>query len=236
MGRHLTEFEEEVRDRFSSLLRDCYNMYLFLGVMFEKEVTVSFLKEMVEKGMVPLEIGCLQEIRDGQMRDGLTIFIKYIENLKGRDLRQAALELAVEYANLFLGLKGLPHPSESAYKSGSLMERVEDVLQNYWHAGVKVIENREPADHIAIELHFAAYLCQAAMRDFSNERINDAKRHLEMRKKFLDEHLLSWLPSFTGNLLKFAETDFYRGLALITERFVELDRILIDYMLAELSI
>jgi len=235
----MIESKREFNDYFLPLLNDCYNMYTFLGRVFEKEITADFLEKIAEKTFAYLKIERLQEIPDEQLREGLKVLSRYLESLKNQDLKQAELELAVEYANLFLGVKGLPPPSESAYKSGLLIERAtEEVLQAYWRTGVRVKvkeEFREPADHIAVELHFAAHLCRKAAENLEKGRKNEAERYLEARRDFLDKHLLSWVPSLTRNIWKTAETDFYKGLALITERFLRLDRALITYMLRELS-
>ena len=50
---------------------------------------------------------------------------------------------------------------------------------------------------------------------------------------FLDVHLDSWAPLLTAEVKKFAKTDFYRGLAFLTEGFLETDREVLEELLAE---
>ncbi|MEM3551844.1 MAG: molecular chaperone TorD family protein, partial [Candidatus Bathyarchaeia archaeon] len=133
-------------------------------------------------------------------------------------------------------VKGLPHPSESAYKSGFIMERpMEEVLKAYREAGVDLKEDfKEPADHISTELQFMAYLCQKASESGLKGKKDELKRELERRIEFLNKHLLPWIPLFAKTISNAAETDFYRGLVILTKRFVELDESLTKYMLAKL--
>ena len=50
---------------------------------------------------------------------------------------------------------------------------------------------------------------------------------------FIDVHLAGWVPLFTAEVDKFAKTDFYRGLAFLTEGFLETDRELLEDLLSE---
>ncbi len=49
--------------------------------------------------------------------------------------------------------------------------------------------------------------------------------------RFLDEHLSNWAPLLTVEMEKFAKTDFYRGLAFLTDGFLETDFELLEDML-----
>ncbi|MEM3640309.1 MAG: molecular chaperone TorD family protein, partial [Candidatus Bathyarchaeia archaeon] len=233
LSQSMEKSEREFKDRLLAILKDCYNVYTFLGKAYEKEVAADFLKEIIDKSLIFLEPQRPQEMIDEELKEGLKMLGRYLNGLKSRVLKQAELELAVEYANLFLGVKGLPHPSESAYKSGFLMgDSTEDVIQTYRDAGVNLKEDfREPADHVAVELYFMAYLSYKAAESLADGRKYEVEKCLQVMQNFLDNHLLSWIPSFTENVLKFAETDFYRGLAAITKRFIELNKTLTDHAL-----
>jgi anaerobic sulfite reductase subunit A len=47
------------------------------------------------------------------------------------------------------------------------------------------------------------------------------------------EHLISWTPLFLVDMKKFAKTDFYQALALMTSGFLAVDRELLEGLLAE---
>jgi TorA maturation chaperone TorD len=46
---------------------------------------------------------------------------------------------------------------------------------------------------------------------------------LKDQKAFLDEHLLKWVPDWTRDVMNSAETDFYKGMALLLDAFLNLD-------------
>jgi len=211
-------------------------IYNFLSRMYEKEITTELLKEMIDEKSPILRVEGLQEIPDDELKNGLEKLRKYLEGLKERDLEEARLELAVEYANLFLGIKGKPpHPSESAYRSEDhliMQEPMDEVLHAYWDAGVnKDKKFTEPADHIAVELQFMAYLCRKTAEALGRNEKDNALKYLKMQKDFLRNHLSLWISPFVKDILDTAEVDFYKGIAIITKRFVELDNSMIDDLL-----
>jgi TorA maturation chaperone TorD len=221
--------ESAIRERQMTLNRNRRLIYAFLSRMYEKEVTVEFLRELSSEDSSILRIGGLMELGDDGFRKGFEMLSGYLRSVSGRDLNEVKLELAVEYANLFLGVKGKPsHPSESVYRSedqSMYQEPRDQVLRDYWNAGVdKVKEYTEPEDHIAIELQFMEYLCRKTVEALEKNENEEVKRYLQIQKGFIDEHLSSWVPRLTKDILEGAELDFYKGIAYITNAFVELER------------
>ena len=212
-----------------NMLKNCGTVYTLLGRIYEKEATAEFL-ETFSRGVTFLKN---QKLIDEELEKGINILDSYLSMWKNRGFKNAEPELAVDYTNLFLGVKGLPHPSESSYKYGFIMgNSSEEVLQTYQEANLNLKENyREPADHIAVELYFMAHLCNktAEKIKYNNER--EAKKYLQIMQNFIEKHLLSWIHAFTDDILKSAETPFYKGVAIITRRFVELNRTIVNYAL-----
>lgn len=214
-------------------LKHCSKIYFLLGRIYEKEVTANLLESLSES----ITFLRSQKLNDEELEKGIELLDEYISKQKSRGFERAELELAVDYANLFLGVKGLPHPSESAYKCGFIMASPsEEVLRTYQKANLNLKEDyKEPADHIAVELYFMANLCRKTAENLANNKKNEAKKCLQIMKDFLDNHLLSWIPLFTTNILNSAITNFYRGLAIITKRFAELNKALTEQALKLLS-
>ncbi len=229
--------EAEARNQYlTAAMNNRSVIYNFLSRMYEKEITSELLKEMFNEKSPILKIEGLQEIPDDELKDGLEKLSNYLRGLKERDLEEARLELAVEYANLFLGIKGKPpHPSESAYRSEDhliMQEPMDEVLHAYWDAGVnKEKKFTEPADHIAVELQFMAYLCRKTAEALGRNEKDNALKYLKMQRDFLRNHLSLWVSSFVKDILETAEVDFYKGIAIITKRFIELDNSMINDML-----
>jgi TorA maturation chaperone TorD len=141
----------------------------------------------------------------------------------------ASLEpLLVDYARLFLGpVKALAQPYGSVWleTDGGLMQgSTQAVTRLYAEGGFEIGEAfRDLPDHVAAELEFLYLLlfkrAQARIRgDSAAVSTVDA-----LRRRFLAGHLGAWVGPFSAAIKAGAETDFYRALAALTERFIGLE-------------
>jgi TorA maturation chaperone TorD len=143
-------------------------------------------------------------------------------------LEGVRLELAVEYAGLFLGVWGRPaHPSESAYASGgrlTMQVQRDEVLAMYRAAGVdKAKAFTEPEDHVALELHFMSYMAGEAAKAAASGDVKETLKRLEAQQDFLNKHLGQWIGMLANDVVKQGKVAFYKGVSLIAEGFVEED-------------
>lgn len=217
-----------VRERQAVVHENRRLMYAFLSRMYEREVTLDLLKELSDSKNPILATGSLEEFDDEKLRKGFEILSRYLKAASKRDLNQVKLELAVEYASLFLGVKGKPaHPSESVYasKEQSMYQEPRDrVLFTYWEAGVdKKKEYTEPEDHIAIELQFMEYLCRKIVEALQKSERCEAIKYLQVQDQFVRDHLAKWVPQLMKDIIESAEVDFYKGIADITDAFIAID-------------
>lgn len=213
-------------------------VYAFLSRVYEKEMTVDLLKELSDGNDLVSQIGVSEGFDEENFRKGFEMLGAYFRSVAGRDLNQVKLELAVEYANLFLGVKGKPlHPSESVYVSEDhvMYQESRDRVQSiYWSAGVdKKKEFTEPEDHIAVELQFMEYLCRKTVEALEEDEKAEATKYLRTQKDFIELHLAKWVPQLTKDVLESAQVDFYKGIAYITDAFIAMDRKTIDEFLDE---
>jgi anaerobic sulfite reductase subunit A len=181
------------------------------------------------------------EIHGTILADGFKQIAEYASTLKGNELEKARLELAVEYAGLFLGVWRVPaHPSESAYfTQGQLImqEPRDEVLKLYRSMGVdRSSEFKEPEDHIALELQFMTHLCEKTNTFLQNGDFREAKKLLEVQRDFLNEHLGKWVPKLSADILKSARRDFYKAVAKITEGYIEMDKKLVVELIDSLTV
>jgi len=186
--------------------------YAFLSRIFGKEVNENVLGNMLGDDF----IGSLREIENShgsEMEEGAKMLEKYLSGIDEKDIDKVIEELSVDYARLFL-LAGGVHPYESVHlgKEGLVMEKPwEEVREAYRKVGLAKGEGeKEPEDHIAMELAFMSYLC--------------GKDESKMQKEFLEEHLLRWVPQFCDDVAQKAESDFYRGIAKLTKGFLALEQ------------
>jgi TorA maturation chaperone TorD len=100
------------------------------------------------------------------------------------------------------------------------------VLSAYREGGVGVPpECGELPDHIGIELSFMARLCAREREAFEAGDERAAAGLRSQQVQFLQTHLLHWLPALSERIVRSAESDFYRGIALLTEELVRADAV-----------
>lgn len=129
--------------------------------------------------------------------------------------------LQAEYTRLFIGPGPVVAPPwESVYFSPERLVFQRETYQVracYARFGLQSANyNKEPDDHIALELSFVAYLAEMglqALRASDQERFHEA---LEVQRRFLKEHLLRWGPAWCSHVEETSNSAFYRGLALLT--------------------
>jgi TorA maturation chaperone TorD len=209
------------RSNFLAVLDNRRRGYSFLARVYAREVDASFLMQL-QYGAGEID----EVLEDFQMQ------------LDGADLTTVARELATEYACLFLNMSASPvYPFESVYTSNEhlLMQNARDsVVEEYQQEGLDVTGSfKEPEDHIAIELEFMAYLCRRAGDVVKDGDATSARACLQRQKEFLQKHLLVWVPAFCDDLLRLAQSDFYRSIARLTQKFLEAERESIDKLLIE---
>ena len=204
-------------------------IYRFLARTYATEATVEFLKELSANKDLFLASAEDPEIHGTKLGDGFKEVSEYLTNLKGAELEKVRLDLAVEYAGLFLGVWRVPaHPSESAYvtKGQLIMQEPRDeVLKMYRSMGVDRADKfKEPEDHVALELQFMMHLCEKTNAALRNNDPSEARKCLDVQKEFLERHLGKWVPELCADILKSARSQFYKAVAKITEGYVEMDK------------
>ena len=88
------------------------------------------------------------------------------------------------YESIFLGDDGL--------LGGTITEGVAGFYQRIGF----VPASDESADHISTELSAMAYLCFAELDAIEDEIPHQVERLRQLQRRFLDEHLMRWLPAF----------------------------------------
>jgi TorA maturation chaperone TorD len=232
--------QPEMVNEFISASENRQAVYSFLARMYTVELTKETLNEIAEKKRLWVKLAEDPEVHGTEMAEGYKTLAEFASTLKESDLENVVLELAAEYAGLFLGLRQMPpHPSESVYSSADhlIMQKArDDVLKIYRGMGLdKVREYTEPEDHIAIELQFMAYLCGKTVEELRAAKFTEAKMCLEVQRDFLSEHLAKWVPMLVADILMGARREFYKAIAKITKGYVEIDRQVVSEMIDGLS-
>jgi len=205
------------------------NLYALMGLIYYREPALDFMQDLAEKDLFsfspPAE-------RNEEVIQGFRILSRTLHPLhKGteKDLEN----LQADYFQLFIGA-GMPlaPPWESYYRTEERImfsEYTLEVRAQYERFGL-ISENRgkEPEDHIGLELEFMACLCDRAFHLLRKGDTRGAAVIFENQKRFLDEHLLQWVPGFCRDVRRYAETDFYAGMARLTQGFLTWDRLFLE--------
>ncbi len=146
------------------------------------------------------------------------------EAFAARDLE----ELLVDYTRLFLGpIKALASPYESAWLGENAdpeQDSTAAVRELYEQGGFDVSEDfSDLPDHVAVELEFLYLLLFTQRLAKSSGNLADLAAVQLLQRRFLGEHLGSWIADFTATVKVHAETAFYRALAELTECFVKME-------------
>ena len=143
------------------------------------------------------------------------------ESIDGIDLDsdKQLSDLLWEYTRLFIGPYKLPCPPwESVYTSGKrlMMQEAHDEVQGfYYELGLQIDNPDIMPDHIGAELNFLAVLESKISEDHEKRPY-----YKDIAKRFLDEHLMRWIPQFTLDMEEAAGSPLYKALAHLTRDFI----------------
>lgn len=214
----------------ADVLRGRMATYQFLSRLFRVEVDQELYDTLVSMRF-PTNTG------NALVDEGYRMICGYLSQADGTVLT----ELAVDYVRAFIGSGNdgfsAAYPYESVYTSPKrlmMQDARDEVLVLYRAFGLDKQESwKEGEDHIALELEYLQILSDRTAEALCQGDTDTAASWVRAQYNFLDVHLDSWAPLLTAEVKKFAKTDFYRGLAFLTEGFLETDREVLEELLAE---
>jgi TorA maturation chaperone TorD len=215
-------------------------IYAFLATMYAKELTKPLLLDLAAKKNFFHALAEQSETEGTELAEGFKVLEDFAKDVKEEALDDIQLQLAIEYAGLFLGVwKVPPHPSESAYSNPDhlIMQKPrDDAMMLYKTMGMeKNTGFTEPEDHVALQLQFMARLSGKTAEAISTGDQADAKKYLEVQRDFLNNHLARWIPLLVVDILKSGRREFYKAVAKVTRGFVEMDRQIVPELIDMLT-
>ncbi len=113
----------------------------------------------------------------------------------------------------------IAYPYESVHRSREGLVFDQETMQvRGWYArfGLEAPQlNRDPDDHIHLELEFCATLLRRGLDALDRDDDVKSQRFFAAHQGFCREHLLTWASAFFDQLLQGANTHFYRGMAAL---------------------
>ena len=202
--------------------------YGLLSRLYRVEVDKEFLKDL--KGThLPAKTG------NALMDEGYRAISKFLSGLTA----STELELRRDYVRAFIGEgtdgKSAAYPFESVYTSENrlrMQDARDEVLAIYRSEGLnRSVDWHDDEDHVALELEFMQFLCDKLANAVKIGDFDNAESLLATQEGFLTEHLCNWVPLMTSDMRLFAKTTFYKGLASLTEGYLEMERELLGELL-----
>ncbi|ODU25250.1 MAG: hypothetical protein ABS95_00550 [Verrucomicrobia bacterium SCN 57-15] len=141
-----------------------------------------------------------------------------------------------EFANLFQIPGGqYASPYESVFRDRREIEGQEvfgllmgqsaiDVQQWYRLAALEIRDDfKELPDHIGLEFHYLAYLCEKELEFARSGDASKQARAREMQRDFLKAHVLSWLSGLAEKISAKATLPLYPAIATLAAEFCQGD-------------
>ncbi|MCD8339616.1 MAG: molecular chaperone TorD family protein [Burkholderiales bacterium] len=139
-------------------------------------------------------------------------------------------DLENDYVRTFHGAKAktsMAIPYESAYTSPSgkiMQDAFEKVLRIFYAYGFDCSGYDRHPDHAGLELGFMSYLCRKSQEAIEKANPSSLCKTLADQQKFLDAHILNWMPEFLVDVRHFSVTPFYQSAAQMTSGFLQLEK------------
>jgi len=193
------------------------HLYGFLATVYRQEVTPDLFRR----------------VKDPQFLEALSdLGADWSGDFSKKSEEEILEDLAMEYAMLFLGPGKHISPHESVHHQredgqwGQLWgESTVEVKKFIETAGLNYHSDfTGMPDHISAELEFMERVTE---REGQAWKENDEKAALYCRKiekKFIEEHLLKWIPQFCDKVTEAAELPFYRDIAVLTKHFIVFEK------------
>ena len=192
------------------------DIYGMLASVYRQEVTSDLIQQIKD----PQFLGVLPDLGT----EGLDAFLQKPEN-------ELLGDLAVEYARLFLGPGKHVSPHESVHH-----KREDGQWGKLWGASTAEVKQFIEAtglgysddfkglpDHITVEFEFMQQLTLREEQAWKEEDSDKAVACRQVENKFIEEHLIRWIPNFCDKVIQEAELPFYRSLASLTRSFIEFE-------------
>ncbi len=213
----------------ASELLDAFSEDLFdLAYLHQSEPTKQSL-EMLRELKFPLNMAV--SLQSECAKEAVYAISRGLENLP-KDISQDVLDvMAADFADIYLNYTFGASPCESVWideDNLALQEPTFQVRAFYRQFAVKAANWRLRADdHLVSELEFVATLLGSKSANKTIDALSSFER-AEAAARFLDEHLLRWIPLFSKKVEKRAATQLFAGLAALTAAYLEELRVYLE--------
>lgn len=207
--------EHSENSNLIAITKDRKSQYEFLYTAFSNPIS----KEVLSNWKKQLSIKSI--ISDKHF----SLFFSELSSQKVEEIFEKEKE---NFLLLFFGPEHIPAPPwESVYRTrerllfGEPTRKMREKLKmfNLYYDE----ENKEPEDHISLELEFMNHLINKSLKSINEENEKEFSKALNYQFLLLDDHLVKWVEPFTKDILSFTTSSFYKGLAQFLRDFIKQD-------------
>ncbi len=211
------------KTEFLALTASRSDLYRFLSGLYLKEVDEAQLAAL-KRMTFPAVTG--RTAADMDLLQGYALFREAVRETETDGLD----ELAADYAKTFLaageadGKAAFPYASvylDRKHRVGGDMDQKMKAL--YLARGKQPDPRfyRTTHDHVGLMLEYMALLCDEQRAAAEAEDLTGLGALLDEQKEVLKTDLLSWVFSFTADVVRYARFGFYPGAAMIMSGFLK---------------
>jgi TorA maturation chaperone TorD len=191
------------------------DIYGLLATVYGQEITSDLLGQI----KTPRFLGALSVLE-----------VEGMDSLMQKPEAELLEDLAVEYTHLFLGPGKHISPNESVHH-----QREDGQWGKLWGASTVEVKRFIEAtglsyneefkglpDHISVEFEFMQQLTLREEKAWKEDP-GQAQACRQVEKRFIEEHLICWVPSFCKKVIEETESPFYHSVAALTRSFIEFE-------------
>ncbi|MCM3691870.1 TorD/DmsD family molecular chaperone [Neobacillus niacini] len=210
--------------------------YDILRRFFIEEPSREYVKLFIQRNMI--DLFPFQEESE-EIRTGVKKIKDYLAVYNPGMIDQHYENLHWDYTKMFIGpFEILASPWESVYvrKDKLLFQQTTmDVRNLYKKYGFQAGElNIEADDHIGLEIDFLYHLNQLAIESAESQSataLQEIQYLLREQKLFIENHLAEFVPALVSKIGEHADTDFFRGMAILLQYFLIMDSKVLNELL-----
>lgn len=190
------------------------DLYRWFSSLFAQELNAAgWASHVSDDFLTALD----EQAKELELEESASALREFLVAHRDDEADDAVLQLAVDYARLFVGPgPGMAPPYESIYTSpkGQLFgDAYADVVEVLQHEGIGVTEDfHAPADHAAVELSVMAYLVDGPEGGEAGAPPRGPTEEGGDRA-FFERHIMNWFPDWCKDIDEHDEAGFYRGVA-----------------------
>jgi len=207
------------------------HIYTIISHLFLFEPTREYLRELAQDQVLKI---ISAKYPESELMHSTADFLRAVEELLNID-EQQLIDVWAEYTRLFIAPRPIAIPFEAIQRTGLFKGRSWEEVRKWFLEDGFVLEDKSVLeDHAGVELEYIAKTCLKSYELLTKGSIEDFMKILERQRKFMEEHIMKWIPRLCDIISQNSRNSFYKAFAKFAKNFLEEDYQLLDKLLAYL--